>query len=114
MALITDKITYYRSTNFSFEATVTPPSGLTATEAFFTVKSTSFDDSATDADALVKKDVTPVSNVATINILPTDFADTVDPGNYYYSIHFVMSDGKIYPFASGKFILKATTTNRES
>lgn len=114
MALITDKITYYRSTSYSFEATVVPPTGLTASTAFFTVKTTPYTDSSTDAAALIKKDITPVDNVATISIAPSDVADTTAPGTYYYSIHFKMSDGNIYPFAAGKFVLKATTTNRES
>jgi hypothetical protein len=114
MAIITSSITYYRSTSYSFDATVIPPSGLSTTTGLFTIKSTPFDADADDSDAVVHKDVAAVSNVCTFNILPTDFSDTDLPGNYYYSIHMIMSDGKIYPFASGKFILKATSTNRES
>lgn len=114
MALITSTITYYRSTYFTIDVTVTPPDGLTATKALFTVKAEPFDTSATDTTAIVKKDVTLAANAGTIEIQETDVADTVEPGNYYYSIHIVLSDGNPYPFASGKFVLKADSTNRES
>lgn len=114
MALITDKITYYRSTSYSFEATVVPPSGLTATKAFFTVKTTPYDTDADDSASLLWKDIVPVANVATISLVPSDITDATAPNTYYYSIHFELSDGNIYPFASGKFVLKATTTNREA
>lgn len=114
MALITSTITYYRSTSYSFDATVIPPAGLTTTTGLLTIKTTPFDDNATDTGAIVKKNVTAVANVCTFDIAPSDITDATDPGNYYYSIHMIMSDGNIYPFASGKFMLKATTTNRES
>lgn len=114
MALITSPITYYRSTSYSFEATVIPPEGLSTTTGLFTIKSEPFDDSATDADAILKKTVSAVDDVCTFSIAPSDIPDSVEPGKLYYSIHMVMSDGNIYPFASGVFNLKATTTNRES
>lgn len=114
MALITSSIDYYRSTNYSFEATVTPPAGLSTTTGLFTIKTDPFDADATDSDAIVKKTVSAVGNVCTFNIDPADISDSVEPGKLYYSIHMVMSDGKIYPFAAGTFNLKATTTNRES
>lgn len=114
MALITSTITYYRSTYFSIEVTVTPPDGLTAAEALFTVKSDKYDDSATDTTAVIKKDVTLTANTGTIEIENTDVADTVEPGNYYYSIHIRMSNDDVYPFAAGKFKLVANTTNRET
>lgn len=114
MALITSTITYYRSTYFSIEVDVTPPDGLTAAEALFTVKEEKYDDSATDATAVIKKDVLLSSNSGTIEIENTDVADTVEPGNYYYSIHVRMDNNDVYPFAAGKFKLVANTTNREN
>lgn len=114
MSLITTSITYYRSTSFSFEATPTPPDGLTVSSGLFTVKENQYDTDATDATAIIKKSVAAVAGVCEFNIAPGDVADTVEPGAYWYSIHIVLSDGKIYPFASGKFNLKATSTNRES
>jgi len=114
MALITETITYYRSTYFSIEVEVTPPDGLTAAEALFTVKADSYDDSATDTTAIIKKDVALTANTGTIEIDNTDVADTVEPGNYYYSIYIRMDNNDVYPFASGKFKLVATTTNRET
>lgn len=114
MALITSTITYYRSTYFDIEVNVTPPSGLTATNLFFTVKEDKYDDSATDTTAIIKKDVALSGGTGTIAIEETDVADTVEPGKKHYSIHVVLSDGNVYPFASGVFQLVADTTNRES
>lgn len=114
MALITSTITYYRSTYYTIEVEVTPPDPLTAAMALFTVKAEKFDDDSSDTTALVKKTITLTGNKGTIAIEEGDIADTVDPGTYYYSVHTVLSDGNVYPFASGKFVLKATTTNRES
>lgn len=114
MALITSTITYYRSTYYTIEVEVTPPDPLTATTALFTVKSNKFDSDSTDTTALVKKTVSLSDNKGTIVIEEGDISDTTDPGTLYYSVHTVLSDGNVYPFASGKFVLKATTTNRES
>lgn len=112
--MIIDPITYYRSTTFPLTVTVTPPDGLTANTALFTVKTDQYDDDASDTDAIVKKTISGVGNVFTTSIDPSDIADSVDPGTYYYSIHIVLSDGTIAPFADGKFYLKADPTNRES
>jgi len=114
MALITSTITYYRSTYYTIEVEATPPDPLTATTALFTVKREKFDDDSTDTTALVKKTVTLTGNKGTIAIDEGDITDATAPGTYYYSIHTVLSDGNVYPFASGKFRLVATTTNRES
>lgn len=114
MALITSTITYYRSTYFTIDVTVTPPDPLTASTALFTVKADPYDDSATDTTAIIKKTISLTSNSGTIAINESDVADTTEPGNYYYSIHTILSDGNSYPFASGKFVLKADSTNRES
>lgn len=114
MALITSTITYYRSTYYTIEVEVTPPDPLTAVTALFTVKSEKFDSDSTDTTALVKKTVALTGNRGTITIEEGDISDTTDPGTLYYSIHTVLSDGNVYPFASGKFVLRATTTNRES
>jgi len=114
MSLITQNITYYRSTYFPIQVDVTPPDGLTAAEALFTVKESSYDDSATDTTAIIKKDVALTTNSGTIEIQNTDVADSIDPGNYYYSIHIRMSNDDVYPFAKGKFKLVANTTNRET
>lgn len=114
MALITSTITYYRSTYFTIDVTVTPPGSLTASTALFTVKAEPYDDSATDTTAIIKKTVALTNNSGTIAIVETDVSDSTPPGNYYYSIHTILSDGNSYPFASGKFVLRADSTNRES
>lgn len=115
MALITSTITYYRSTSYSFQATVKPPTpDLSVAKGLFTVKETPFDSSPPDSTALIQKTVTAINNVCDFSILPEDISDNIEPSKMYYSIHVIMNDGKIYPFASGRFNLKATTTNRES
>lgn len=93
---------------------MTPPDGLTATEALFTVKDDRYDESATDATAIIKKDVALTSNSGTIAIEESDVADSVEPGKKFYSIHVILSDGNVYPFADGRFDLKADPTNRET
>lgn len=93
---------------------MTPPDGLTATEALFTVKADKYDSSATDATAVIKKDVALSSNSGTIEIENTDVADTVEPGAYFYSIYIRMDNNDVYPFANGKFKIVATPTNRET
>ena len=112
--MITTSINYYRSTYFEIDVNVEPPEGMTATKALFTVKPKQYDDEATDATAIVKKDVSLTGNSGAIAISDTDIADTVEPGKYYYSINVVMSDGNPYPFAMGRFDLRANTTNRSS
>ena len=102
MAIIKSKITYYRSTSYSFQATIDPPEGLTVAEGLFTIKSEPFDDDVTDSSAIVQKNVAAVDNVCTFNIEPGDITDATDPGTLYYSIHVIMDDDTIYPFASGK------------
>lgn len=77
---------------------MTPPEGLTAT----------------DATAIIKKDVALSSNSGTIEIENTDVADTVEPGAYFYSIYIRMDNNDVYPFANGKFKIVATPTNRET
>lgn len=112
MALITSKITYYRSTTEEFEVNITPPSGDTATKVFFTVKEGKYDDSATDTTAIVKKDVTLTSDSGSFTITDTDIDDSVEPGKKYYSMHVVFTNAGIKPLASGVFELVADSTNR--
>lgn len=114
MALLTPTITYYRSTDFPLVANVTPPEGLTVVTGLFTVKTSQNDTDADDSTALLSKTVAASDDSCDFSIEPDDISDSTSPGTYYYSMHMVMSDGKIYPYAAGKFTLKATTTNREA
>lgn len=79
----------------------------------FTVKSEEFDENATDADALVLKNVTSgnSSGEATITINPSDTVLT-EPGNYYYDIKVEESGGEIYKVDDGRFKLGGSPTNR--
>jgi hypothetical protein len=49
-----------------------------------------------------------------ITISPTDIADSIAPGTYYYSIKIIDSNGDEYIGDSGQFRLMAVSTNRTS
>lgn len=106
------KITYTRGTTFPITVTYVPPASVAGQTALFTVKTTQFDTSSTDTTAILKKDIALTSNTGTGIILPTDIADTVVPGNYYYDVKVLDTSGAIYPITTDKFQLVATPTNR--
>ena len=81
---------------------------------FFTVKADKYDSDETDASALIKKNITMSGPTNVIAVDPTDIADTVEPGKYYYDLRVKESGGNIYLVDSGTFTLVATPTNRES
>lgn len=80
----------------------------------FTMKSTEFDTDATDATALIVKDVTSgtAGGEAIITLTPTNTYQT--PGKYYYDIKVdVASDGAtIYKMDEGTIIIDGSPTNR--
>jgi hypothetical protein len=85
---------------------------------YFTVKNVEYDADNTDTteSLLTPKTITmtgstfPQSTVITIN--PADIADTVDPGDYYYDIKVLDTNGDVYLCVSGSFVLTASPTNR--
>ena len=81
----------------------------------FTMKTTEYSTSATDADASVLKNVTSGTSggVATITLNPSDTA-TLTPGRYYYDIKVdVASDGvTVYKMDEGTVTLDGSPTNR--
>lgn len=91
------------------------PATLVGATVRFTVKTTEYDADATDADALVLKNVTSGDSEgnATITIDPADTA-TVEPGNYFYDIKVEEAGGEIYKIDEGKFKLDGSPTNRLS
>lgn len=115
----TPTINYYRNTTFTFTH-IYQKNGVNSTDGIkllFTVKPVQNDDSASDATAILKKTVamSGASTVVTIN--PGDLADTVAPGDYYFDIKIIESEGTppvIYQATAGKFTVIAEPTNRES
>lgn len=81
----------------------------------FTVKSTEYDTDATDATAVISKNITDgtVDGEAEIIIEPVDTA-TLTPGKYFYDIKVETSTGEIYKTDEGTIKLDASPTNRLS
>ena len=113
------RIAYTRNTTYTITYTyqVNGVNATTGQTLMFTVKpSPGYDTDSTDTtNSLIKKDVSMSGNPTnTITINPTDIADTVLPGTYYYDIKILDQSGAIYLGDSGQFILTATATNRET
>ena len=111
-----NKLTYARTTTYTITHEYTGPYlGVTL---YFTVKSVQYDaDNADTADSiLTPKTITmsgstfPQTTIITIN--PADVADTVIPGNYFYDIKVLDTNGDVYLCTSGSFVLTASPTNR--
>lgn len=79
----------------------------------FTVKTVEWDDSMTDATAVVQKNITDgnSSGEATITVDPAD-TDTLEPGKYYYDIKVEEAGGEIYKIDEGTIKLDGSPTNR--
>lgn len=111
------KLTYTRGTTYRITHSYTAPTYLGAT-LYFTVKTSEFNTDATDVSEAVMTPKTIVMSgsvfpqTTTITIAPTDVATSVEPGDYFYSIKVVDSNGDEYVVDSGQFILQAVTTNR--
>ncbi len=88
--------------------------GVAGTKAMFTIKPTQYDSNTTDTSAILQKDVTLTANTGTLTINPSDIADTVAPGQYFYDIKVLDASGAIYQIAQGIFTLTAWPTNRET
>lgn len=111
------KIVYNRGTTYVVTHNYTGP--VIGVTLYFTVKTVEFDSDATDTATavLTPKNVTMSGTTfpqqTIITITPTDVADTVDPGDYFYDIKVLDSSGSVYLCDSGTFTLNATPTNRE-
>jgi hypothetical protein len=112
-------MTYVRSTTFKFTHTY-QKNGVNSSDGIsllFTVKPTEFDSDASDSTAILTKTVAMTGATTVVTIDPTDIADTVAPGDYFFSIHIKESNGPpavIYPGISGTFKLVGDSTNREA
>lgn len=99
---------------FAYQRNGTPASLVGATVRF-TVKSSEYDSSTTDATAVITKNVTTgtAGGTATITINPTDTA-TLEPGKYFYDIKVQEAGGSIYKCDEGTIKLDGSPTNRLS
>lgn len=81
----------------------------------FTVKSSEFDSSTTDATALVVKDISSHTDapngLSKIILDPVDTA-TLTPGKYYYDLKVSEASGAIYKIDEGTLTLDGSPTNR--
>jgi len=110
------KLTYPRTTTFTITHEYTGP--YLGTMLYFTVKSSQYDSDSTDTtdSILTPKNITmsgstfPQTTIITIN--PSDIADTVAPGNYYYDIKVLDTNNDLYLCVSNSFVLTASPTNR--
>lgn len=106
--------TYTRTVNYSKDGVATTLVGATVR---FTMKTAEYDSDATDASAVVTKNVTDGNSAGTavITINPSDTA-TLEPGRYYYDIKVDEdSDGvTVYKVDEGTIDLDGSPTNRLS
>ena len=114
------KLTINRGTTYTITFTYKVngvATSLVGSTVRFTMKTSEYSSSTTDADASVLKNVTSgdSSGVATITINPSDTA-TLTPGKYYYDIKVdVDSDGvTVYKCDEGTITLDGSPTNRLS
>jgi len=86
---------------------------ITGATVFFTVKNKPSD---TDNDAVLKKDVTSLTNPTggntIITLTATDCASLL--GNYLYSIKIKMATGEFYTLAEGNVVFRKEITERTS
>lgn len=112
-----NSINYTRGTTYVISFTYTAPTYLGET-LLFTVKDVPYDTDATDVSnsIMTPKTIsmtgTSFPQTVEVPIAPTDVADTVNPGKYFYSAKVVDTNGGEYIIASGPFVLSATSTNR--
>jgi hypothetical protein len=109
-------ITYPRTTTYTLTHNYTGPY-LGAT-LYFTVKDVPYDADNSDIgnSILPPKNITMAGDVSpqatTITIEPSDIADSVPPGVYYYEIKVLDTNGDVYLCVSNKFVLTASPNNR--
>lgn len=110
-------LTVYRGT--AYNMTYTHVEAMTGGTVYFTVKSATSDDDATDAQAMPKKTVTVFTLDADGNTdqkavwSVTDADMYIEPGTYHYDIVYEGSDGESFPpIFEGKFKVLPHPTNR--
>lgn len=91
------------------------PATLVGATVRFTVKTSEYDSSTTDATAVITKNITngTAGGQATITLSPADTA-TLEPGKYFYDIKVQEAGGSIYKCVEGTITLDGSPTNRLS
>ncbi len=111
-----NKITYPRTTTYTITHNYTGP--YLGQTLYFTVKDIQYDADNTDISnsILTPKNITMTGTTfpqtTTIVINPADIADTIVPGNYYYDIKVLDTNGDVFLCVSGTFVLSASPNNR--
>lgn len=93
----------------------TTPRTLSGATVYFTVKAGSYSASATDTDALIKKDITSHTNAAQgqTSIDLTNADTNIRPSSsYHYDVKVKETSGKVYLAQSGICSVTASPTNR--
>jgi hypothetical protein len=109
-------ITYTRGTTYNLTHTYSAPQYL-GSHLIFTVKTVKNDSDITDlTNAVMTPKVLAMSGssfpqTTAIVIEPGDVPVTMEPGNYFYSIKVVDTDGEEFIAVSGSFVLVAVPTN---
>lgn len=103
--------TYTRIGTVSLESVLID---LTAATIRFTIKTDEYDADATDASAVVIKNVAgDALGAYSVTIDPADTA-TLTPGLYYFDTKVELADGSIYKLNEGTILLDGSPTNRLS
>ena len=110
-------LTAVRGDSFIKTLTFTDSSGnaidITGWKVYFTIKE---DESDSDDDALIKKDITshsdPTNGKTNIEVEATDTNSLL--GVYYYDIQVKKGSGEIFTVMKGKITFKADITRRVS
>lgn len=88
------------------------PVDITDCAVMFTVRADKAD--TNDDNALIKKDVYTHTDAAngktTVNLLHTDTA--VEPGNYFYDVQYVDTEGKVKTLVIGNIAIVQDVTKR--
>lgn len=105
---------YTRTVNFSVDGV---PTSLIGATVRFTIKTVQYDADATDASAVVEKNITngTADGQAIISLTPADTA-TLTPGKFYYDTKVDLNSDAVtvYPIDTGTIVLVGSPTNRLS
>lgn len=109
-------VTYVRGTTYTLTHTYAAPQYF-GENLIFTVKTVKNDDDITDlTNAVLVPKVIAMSGTSfpqktIIVIEPGDVAVTIPPGNYFYSVKVIDTNGQEFVVANGSFVLQAVPTN---
>jgi hypothetical protein len=104
-------INYTRGTTYNLTHTYVAPQYFGA-NLIFTVKTVKNDTDITDlTNAVMTPKIIPMTGTSFPQSTHIAIEVTMEPGNYYYSIKVVDTDGQEFIAVSGSFVLAAVSTN---